>query len=178
MNDTFEKNPRRIQELAGRPIADKIYKDIFGQDTIIDRTEQPDSFTLDKYFAIDVKLTLATKQILLGQEKFLSQKEAKYRTITVEYYQNPIDKEPGDWFKLASQFYFVGYFNINKTGFDPWVLADWLQIVLNTYQSNIFWLDQDNKWSNAKASFRHTKMENLPKSCIISCSWDIKKFIN
>ena len=175
MSDNFEKDPRRIQELAGRPIADKIYKTIFGDNISIERTEKDQDLTLDKLFAIDVKLTLPSDQILLGQEKFLSQQEAKYRTITVEHYQNPLKKEHGDWFKLAAQFYFVGYFTIDKNDFDPWVLADWIQIVLNTYQNNINWRDQDNKYTKARASFRHTKMERLPKSCILSCSWNFNK---
>lgn len=172
MNDNFEKDPRRIQELKGRPIADKIYKDVFGQDTIVERTEPGDSdITLDKKFAIDVKLTLPSKQILLGQEKFLSQMFASFRSITVEYFQNPYSEELGDWFKLASQFYFVGYFNKYGDYFEPWILSDWLQIVYNTNIGNIHWNINKNKDNHARANFYYTKMDNLPDNCIIASSF-------
>jgi hypothetical protein len=167
----FNKNPRRLQELAGRPIADNIYRSIFGATTDIKRAENEDDAVLDKYFAIDVKLTLPSGQILLGQEKFLSHEYANYKSVTVEHYQNPMTGEHGDWFKLAAQFYFIGYLTADRTAFDPWVLIDWLQIVVKTLHGEIQWRNNGNTKSNARASFRYTNMVALPKSCIISSSW-------
>lgn len=168
--NNFENNSRRKQELAGRPIADKIYHSLFGK-IKIERTEKEDDFTLDKNFAIDVKITLLSGQILLGQEKFLSGEYAKYNSVTVEYYQNPRTREKGDWFKLATQFYFVGYLNEDMTSFKPWVLLDWIQIVLITYKGLMDWIEKDNTKSEAMASFKYINMNKIPDNCIIACSW-------
>lgn len=170
-NDRFERDPRRKQELRMRGIADRIYRQVFGDDIQIKRTEKNEDATLDREFAIDITLILPTGQILLGQEKFLSHQYANFRSLTVEYYQNPITKEPGDWFKLAPQFYFTGYCNQNDTGFEPWVIADWARIVLLTHGNRINWRDNKNKDGSARASFRYTIMDKLPSECIIASSW-------
>lgn len=171
LQSPFENNWRRKQEIAGRPVADKIYRSLFGKSTQIERSEKEDDFILDKNFAIDVKIILPSDQILLGQEKFLSHEYAKFNSVTVEYFQNPNTQEPGDWFKLAAQFYFVGYLTENKTAFSPWVLLDWMQVVLKTSEGFIDWKEQGNTKSHAMASFKHINMTKIPQDCIISCSW-------
>ena len=168
----FENNWRRQQEIKMRPYVDKIYNNIFNSNVGIKRFESIDEFILDKKFAIDVQLTLSNGQILLGQEKFLSNKYARYRTITVEYKQNPITDEDGDWFKLAPQIYFVGYINATNDGFDPWVLMNWTNLVLNSNNNNITWSFNNNKYDGARASFTYTIMDDLPSECIIDCSWN------
>jgi len=163
----FNNTPRRLQELRGRPIADVIYRDMFGQTTEIIRAESKDELILDKEFAIDVKLILPSKQILLGQEKFLSHQYAKFASITVEHMQNPLTQEQGDWFKLASQLYFVGYFTEDGTNFSPWIMLDWAQVVIATMRGQIAWHDQGNTRSYARASFKWTRMNDIPDDCVI-----------
>ena len=164
---SFDSNPRRLQELRGRPIADAVYRDVFGQKTEILRAEAEDELILDKEFAIDARLTLPSEQILLAQEKFLSYQYAKFASVTIEYMQNPAVHEHGDWFKLASQIYFVGYFTEDGTGFSPWIMLDWAQIVIATMRGQITWRDQGNTKSNARASFKWTRMSDIPDPCII-----------
>ena len=171
MSRDFNKDWRRKQEIKMRPIADAIYKNVFGNDVIVERYEQPDNKVLDIVFAIDVKLTFVNGQILTGQEKFLSHNYAKFRSITVEHYQNPLVEELGDWFKLASQIYFVGYCDATMGGFEPWVIADWTKVVTNTNDGNITWSNNTNSKDGARASFVYTKMDDLPNDCIIASSW-------
>lgn len=167
----FDANPRRKQEIAGRPVADTIYRNLL-KSTSIQRNDQREREVLDRFFAIDVSLTMSNGQILTGQEKFLSPTCARFRSITVEYMQNHQTNEPGDWFKLAPMFYFVGYFTPDYRRFDPWVLIDWPRLVLESNAGRVTWLDNRNKDGMARASFRYTIMDKLPTSCIIGSSFN------
>jgi hypothetical protein len=167
----FDNNWRRKQELLMRPCADNIYKGIFGDKITIKRFDNVDEHVLDIKFAIDVMIKLTNGQILLGQEKFLSHQYAIYKTVTVEYKQNPKTDEDGDWFKLASQIYFVGYSNKLKNGFDLWAMLNWAELVICNNKGLVNWDIKNNKFDGARASFATAKLYDLPDSCIIDCSW-------
>lgn len=168
-DQTFNKNPRRQQELRMRPVADLIYKSLWGFDTTIQRIEQPANFILDKEFAIDVIITFNNGMILTGQEKFLSPQYASFQSLTIEYMNNPSDK--GDWFHLASQFYFCGYASPNWLEFQYWAIINWPFIVLRTIHGDIKWYDNSNQNGHAKASFKYLKMPELPREAIIASSF-------
>jgi hypothetical protein len=167
----FNNNWRRKQELKMRPYADIIYRQVFGNDIEIQRFEREDNKTLDIVFAIDVQIRLKNGQILLGQEKYLSHKYANFKSLTVEYEQNPLTHEQGDWFKIAAQFYFTGYITEKEDGFNPWVIANWTTMVIDSNQGSINWTHNHNQDGYARASFVYTNMTQLPNHCIISCSW-------
>ena len=164
----FEKNPRRLQEVRCRPLADAIYKRVFGDLITIKRHEREDAYLLDKEFAMDVTITLPIGLVLTGQEKFLSQKYAKYRSVTIEHMQNPATNEKGDWFKMAVQFYFVGYESADGKTFSPWIMLNWPSIVNATAKGAIHWIDNRNKDGHARASFRYCVMDKIPESCVIA----------
>lgn len=167
----FESDPRRQQEIRLRPLANNIYRGVFG-DIGIQRYENQDNYMLDKEFAVDVKVSFPSGMILIGQEKFLSCEFAKYQSVTVEYEQNQHTGECGDWFKLGVQFYFVGYATEFEEQFDPWVLLNWPAVVLATHNKKITWRTNKNKNGRAKASFRYTNMLNIPGNCIVASSFD------
>jgi len=168
----FERNWRRQQELKGRPLADAIYRDVLGHGTDIDisRADHEEAVALDIHFAIDVTIRLSSGMILNGQEKFLSWGYAKFRTVTVEYQQDPKSGEPGDWFRLGANVYFVGYLNEECTAFEPWVLLDWVRVVVETQAGHIKWDTNGNKDGRARASFRYCRMDMLPRVCVIAAS--------
>jgi hypothetical protein len=168
----FENNWRRQQELRLRPVADKYYSDLFGKEITVNRFEKEDDFILDKEFAMDVKITFSNGLILTGQEKFLSAKYSSFQSVTVEYMQDPKINEPGDWFKLGVQFYFVGYANQTETGFYPWVMLDWTATVLATNNGELEWISNKNKDGHAKASFVYIPMQNIPEYCVIGGSFN------
>ena len=167
----FDTTPRKKQELLGRPIADNLYRNIFGNCINILRFDKTDNAILDKHFAIDVQIVLQSGLILTGQEKFLSHRYASFKSITVEYEQNQYNHNHGDWFRLASQFYLVGYFTKDNLQFNPWVLLDWMQVVIATNKNLIQWMRGVNKDGHATASFTYCSMDDLPKDCIIAASW-------
>jgi len=174
MTDRFNSNPRRQQELRCRPYADEIYRRIFG-DIVITRAGEENKeleqvFLLDRVLAIDIQIRQSSGLILTGQEKFLSYEYAKYRTVTIEHMQNPKTNEQGDWFKLASQFYFCGYEEPNKKTFNPWVILDWSKVVIETEAGRIKWREGQNKDGHARATFRFTSMDSIPAICVIAKS--------
>ena len=164
---SFENNSRRKQELAMRPAADTLYRGVFGGQVEIERFEATQNFVLDREHAIDVRLRVPSGLILLGQEKFLSHVYAKFASVTVEYLQNSATGEHGDWFKLAPQFYFVGYMTEDAGAFKPWILLDWSRVVLATHEGRVKWIDNKNKDGHARASFRYCAMRSFPKECVI-----------
>lgn len=153
-----------------RPVADRIYAEIFSGISVPERFDKPDNMVLDKEFAIDVRLTFPCGLTLTGQEKFLTCKQATFRTVTAEYEQNQDTHERGDWYKLAVQFYFVGYSTNDNKDFYPWVLLDWPQVVIATHQKRIRWNIGHNQHDGARASFKYCQMDTLPKECIIASS--------
>lgn len=162
----FEHNPRRLQELKGRPLADAIYQSVFGKNIHLTRYEHTEDFVLDSKFAIDVELEFPTGLILTGQEKFLSPQYAKYNSITIEYMQN--ESQLGNWFNLAAQFYMVGYFTNDFKEFNPWIIANWASIVWQTLLGKIDWHNNQNKDGHAQASFKYCDMRALPRECVIA----------
>lgn len=167
--DNFERNPRRMQELRGRPIADQIYKSVFG-DCAVNRTELKDNYLLDKEFAIDNVIVSSCGLILTGQEKYLSNNYAKYNSLTIEFMQNPITEERGDWYKMAVQFYFTAYFNDDNTSFCKWILVNWSSLAIKTMAGQVTWNLNCNKDGHARASFKWINFNRIPADCIIARS--------
>jgi len=168
-DSNFDNNWRRQQDLKMRPVADNIYKKCWGNDITISRTEHLADYVLDRFFGVDVIITLPTKMILTGQEKYLSPTYARYKSITVEYMNNP--KKEGDWFQLACQFYFCGYITNDFKGFQFWAILNWPAIVNNTLKNKIPWQLNDNKHDNAQASFKYCNLHKIPSDCFINKSW-------
>ena len=166
LND-FDKDPRKQQESRGKPIADAIYKARY-PGCEIRRFDREEEAVLDIKFAIDVQLKLASGHILTCQEKFLSYKYASFNSVTVEYMQDPKTGEEGDWFKLAVQIYFVGYFDKDNQSFLKWIIVDWPAISKATSNNKIEWMDNQNKDGRAKASFRYVNWDKIPPHCIIA----------
>ena len=164
----FERDPRRKQEIRLRPVADSVYRQVWGESIKIQRFERDEDKILDTRFAIDVIITLPGGQILTGQEKFLSYKYASYQSVTVEYYQDARTEEHGDWFKLAVQFYFTGYATQDESGFMPWIILNWPSVVLVTYKNQLPWQQNRNKDGRARASFKFCTMSRFPTSCVIA----------
>ena len=169
MSSSFDRHPRKLQELRGRPFADEVYKRELGA-VEISRLDQGDGdrFLLDKEFAIDVILKMPTGHQLTGQEKFLSYQYEGFNSVTVQYLEDPLTGKPGDWFTGAFQFYFVAYFNHNNTGWLKWAILNWVNIVLATRDGDVLWHDQENKYSDAKSTLRWCKVDLLPIDCVVA----------
>lgn len=179
MMDDFDRNWRRAFEKRMRPVADRLYWRIIpGLQTInrCYRVRLPlplhvELGVLDRELGIDVIFTLSTGMRLTCQEKFGSPEFAYLRDVTVEYYNEPLKGVPGDWFHLISQLYFFGFATKDEKAFDPWVLLDWPQVVLETQTGTISWERMVNTKDGAKADFMRCWMDEIPEGCILAASW-------
>lgn len=164
----FDRNPRRQQELRGRPFADAVYCDCLGA-TAVNRFERDDgeAHVLDQTFAIDAEIVLPTGQKLTCQEKFLSHQFAQYNSVTFEYMQDPGSGEQGDWFRLCAEVYFVAYFDAAQAGFLKWALLDVPLLKILTAEGRVHWTDRQNNKGGARASFRYTDVGKLPAGCVL-----------
>jgi len=110
--------------------ADKIYHGLLPI-TNIKRFTRNDGkvHILDKKFHIDCVLTLQNGMILTLQEKFLRAKFAIYDCFTLEYFNNQLKNEKGEWHSLCSDLYFTGYGDI-ENGFNPAYLFKTIDVKL------------------------------------------------
>jgi len=159
------------------PVADTLYREIFaglgmplmpGEETI-DCTKKEFEAGYDYQLGIDVILCPHGQGESTMQEKFLF---TDFNTVTVEHCQNWMTLEPGDWFKLKAQYYFVGYANERRSRFDPWILLDWSRLQRATAQGRVPWhlRSNDSEKDRAQASFMYAKFEKVPPDVIVACS--------
>ena len=128
---TFEETPEYLQCVKMRPACDRVLSYVFGvtPDKIQRFEKSSDLFVLDREFCIDMRIRLNSGSHVTGQEKALTHQFYKYRTFTIEFWQNRYTKEPGEFFKIASQFYLHGYSDQSGVNFIEWKVLDILRFV-------------------------------------------------
>jgi len=118
----------KIFEEKMTPFIDDIYKKTFSKLEHIVRSRRGNNQNskivfMDKELAIDTHLHFTDGTNLTFQEKTRRNCYHKYRDFTFEYYNDPITKEEGEWFKLASQLYFYGYSDQKENGYcEYWII--------------------------------------------------------
>jgi len=107
---SFLKDRRKVQEMVTRPLWRRAIKSVFPPiDNIRWINQDDEDFQLDKKRSVDVTIRFPNESLLYGQVKSLSYKYSGFRTLTVEYYDDPQTGEKGDWFSLGSHFYCCGF---------------------------------------------------------------------
>lgn len=164
------------QSQERQPAANDLYRQIF---TSIGMTLLPGDATMDvnledheagydRFLGIDVILTFADGQEATLQEKFLF---TTYKTVTVEYMQNPLANEFGDWFKMKCDYYFVGYDRTNAKGFQEYILLNWPMVKSLSQQRQIPWSLKGNGRDGARANFRYANFWDFPSECVMSSNY-------
>lgn len=128
------------------------------------RYENPNSpHILDQEFAIDLKVKLKNGMNLSGQEKALSYKFYSFRTFTIEFWQNRYTEEPGEWFKIACQFYLHGYSDETGKEFAGWYILKMFDFMNWIKQKSIYKLKNKLKpASGSRAAFLPIKYDKIP----------------
>jgi len=172
----FEQTPEYQQSLRMRCACDRVLCHVFNvtSDRIERFKKNSDLFILDKEFAIDLRVKLQNGSHLTGQEKTLSNKFYKYRTFTIEFFQNRYTKEPGEFFHIASQFYLHGYSDETGIHFAEWIILDVLEFMHYLRKKNIDDLAQRTRPAGgSRASFLPIPYDNIP-SQFIKARWKRK----
>jgi hypothetical protein len=129
----FEDTPEYKLSLAMRPACDAVLCKVWGvpPENIRRFNKASELFVLDREFAIDLQVRLSNGSQVTGQEKTLSNKFHRYRTFTMEFWQNRYadPPEPGEFFKIAAQFYLHGYADASGTRFVEWKILDILRLI-------------------------------------------------
>lgn len=173
----------RFKESAARqPAANGLYRTIFERlgmpllpgELQLRVTKDEFEAGYDHYLGIDVIFTFANLQETTCQEKFLTYHTS---TVTVEYYQNPLTGEQGDWFKMKPDYYFVGYDRYQKNSFQDWLMLNWPLTRQMTNQGLITWDVQSNKRDGARANFKYVPFSLVPSDCVVHGMWSGKERI-
>ena len=177
ITDAYEsKGGERIRDAkAYWPVANELYRTIFNElgsplfpgEEIIDCTKDEFNAGYDYQLGIDVILRPYGQGESTMQEKFLL---TTYNTVTVEHCQDWMALEPGDWFKLKAQYYFVGYDARRCLQLNPWVLLDWVRLQRATAQGRVPWRLRGNlrERVGARASFMFVDFDQLPAGVIVA----------
>lgn len=120
----------------------------------------------DYALGIDVILRLVNGQEMTLQEKFLT---TTFKTVTVEFMQNPKTGERGDWFNMKAQLYFTGYDHEEALDFQEWILLNWPNTQM---EPSIDWKIRYNGRDGACASFKYAHFSQFPPHCVVACSDD------
>lgn len=156
--------------------ANKLYRAIFADsgtplllgEEVIECTKEEFEAGYDYQLGIDLILRGSELGEATMQEKFLF---TGFNTITIEHCQDWLTLEPGDWFKLKSQYYFVGYDEQQLTGsLTPWVLCDLARLRRATGQRRIPWKLRGDYTERARASFMYCEFEKLPPDVLAASS--------
>ena len=157
------------------PIANALYREILIElgmpllpgEEVIECTREEFEAGYDYQLGIDVILRPQGQGESTMQEKFLF---TAYNTVTVEHCQDWLTLEPGDWFKLKAQYYFVGYDFERCLRFNPWILLDWTRLQRATAQGRVPWRLRGNlrEKVGARASFMYVKFKEVPPDVIVA----------
>jgi len=160
------------------PHIDAIYRGLFSGLTKIvrsDRSAPADSKILfmDRELSIDTFLYFKDGTVLTLQEK-TRRKNILDRfgaDFTFEYYNDPITKDKGEWFKLAAQLYFYGYADEHNKGYCRFWLVNVPKLRL-FLKNNIGIAELERKYLRynkppARANFFAVPFDVIGKECIM-----------
>jgi len=152
--------------LKMRPACDRVIGHVFNvPPERIERFNQDHPLSiLDTNFAIDMRIQLPNGSFLTGQEKALTFPCYKYRTFTMEFYQNRNTKELGEFFHIASQFYLHGYADESGEHFVEWKVINLLPFMAWLKDNTFKWFaDRIKSDTESRASFFYILYDEIPK---------------
>lgn len=154
-----------------RPACNAVLREVFEvTDENIERfNKESPMFEFDRHFGIDVRITLPNGSTITGQEKALSYKYLSFHTFTIEYHQNRHTKEPGEFFKIASQFYLSGYSDSSGVKFAEWHVIKLMDLIqwLRGWDSKQL-ESQTRPSGGSRASFLWIKYAMIPREFFIA----------
>lgn len=173
MSSNFAHNDRKIHEVKARPAVEKTLRAAFTEKGVniarITWTDEKhsDGLLFEKA-GIDGAIYLFGGGRLTFQAKALTHWEAKWGTLTVEYYNDPATKLEGDWFTCLAQIYICGYVLEDYSGMRPWAVVNYPALKMATVQGRVQWSVNGNTKSRARANFKYVEIDKLPEDVLIA----------
>jgi len=156
-----------------RPLIDEAYRKVFSAISKITRCEKDENsnqLILDTEFAIDTIIRFIDGSLLTLQEKVRRfEYYKKYNDFTFEYFNNPDTEEQGEWFKLASQFYFYGFATPDESDFARFYIlnvGNFRIFLKKNYGNNLFERVRRNK-PPCRANFITIPFDEIPDFCLL-----------
>ena len=161
--------PEAQQAERMKGACNRVYQSVFGIDEdAIERFAHGEKlFILDQEFAVDVRIRLPNGSNVTGQEKTLSNKFYSFKTFTMEFYQNRFSQLPGEFFKIASQFYLSGYSDESGVDFIEWKMIDLFKLMYLLKDRSESDMARQTRPSTSKASFWYIHYDQIPDDCIL-----------
>lgn len=154
-----------------QPLCDRVYNENFYINKIIRYNRENEEQILDIKYHIDVELELTNGIKLTGQEKILRNRFSTFNTFTIEFYQNSMMKERGEFFNFGAQFYLHGYLNQNEDGLDKWYMINMFSFLSDLKNKPIEILEQYTRdTGNSRASFFQINYNNINPKYIYASS--------
>lgn len=173
MSSNFALNDRKIHEMKARPAVEKTLRAAFTEKGVnIARItwtdEKHEDGLLFEKAGIDGAIYLFGGGRLTFQAKALTPWEARWGTITVEYYNDPTTKLEGDWFTCMAQIYICGYTLEDYSSMRPWAVVNYPALKMATVQGRLKWGVRGNTKSSARANFKYIEIDKLPEDVLIA----------
>jgi hypothetical protein len=168
---SIEDTPEWKQSIAMRPACDEVWCHVLGvTPAAIERFDKTGPlFILDTEHCIDMRVKMPNGSQILGQEKALSYQFWKYRTFTIEFWQNRHTKEPGEFFKIASQLYLSGYSDQTGVTFIEWKILDVPRLIIWLRDYSVDALSKRCKPAGgSRAAFLPIDYDSIPKDAILA----------
>lgn len=157
------------------PYIDNIYKQLFKGLKEINRScsnkKNDIQMFMDKELGIDTTLKFQDGTFLTFQEKTRLNNYLSFNDFTFEYYNDPSTGEQGEWFKLASQYYFYGFANKENKGYEKFYILNVPEFRL--FLKNDVGIEElERKYLKqnkppAKANFFFIPFKIIPDKCIL-----------
>lgn len=163
----FEDTPEYKQSIKMQIACTQalMYKFNVSENNIIRYEKKNNLHILDTNFHIDGKIILPNGSTVTMQEKALSNKFYKFKTFTMEFYQNRNTKEKGEFFKIAAQIYLHGYSDETEVKFIEYHILKVFDLIIwlnNKY--TILELEQNMRNSGGSyATFISIPYKDIPE---------------
>lgn len=170
----FAQTPRAQHERRARPAVERVIREAFASQaltvSLINWTDASTDLGLamERMFGIDGAIYFADGQRLTFQAKALQAHYASFGTITVEHYNNPLTGKKGDWFNCIAEVYVCGYVSGDYRTMQPWAVVNYPALKVASLQGRVRWSGNDNHKTSALASFKHTRIADLPPDVVIA----------
>ena len=152
--------------------ADDIYRDLW-PGCHIERLKgayRGQADPLDQQYGIDVLVTTSQGFSLTIQEKNRRPHHRHWGQFTLEVFNDPVTRAPGEWFNLCADLYFYGYATDDWSDWSTWYLFKVVDLKLAVERGDVRFEEPEQNARHSKANFRPLKWAAFPRVAFVATS--------